>query len=139
MRNTKAIITILFLGLFTICSFQQAAFAQKKAKEKKDKKSKTTQPEPSQMSKEMYILSTRSGDVEAQTAQIAQMRKKKGKISIAESRNQFVKQRRKERKKLMEELKKPQYRDPSFFGHKKKPKKRPVGKQKLCKECGIYH
>lgn len=34
---------------------------------------------------------------------------------------------------------KPQYSDPSYFGHKKKPKKRPVGKRKFCKECGIVH
>jgi len=33
----------------------------------------------------------------------------------------------------------PQYSDPSYFGHKRKPKKRPVGKRKLCKECGIVH
>lgn len=34
---------------------------------------------------------------------------------------------------------KPQYSDPSYFGHKKKPKKRPVGKRKFCKECQIVH
>jgi hypothetical protein len=34
---------------------------------------------------------------------------------------------------------KPQYSDPSYFGHKRKPKKRPVGKRKFCKECGIVH
>ena len=33
----------------------------------------------------------------------------------------------------------PQYSDPTYFGHKKKPKKRPVGKRKFCKECGIVH
>ena len=138
MKDFKAIITILFLGLFTICSFQNDAYAQKQKKQK-GKKKKNVAPNPSQMSKEMYILSTRSGDVSAQEQHITKMRKKKGKMSIAEARNRFVDQRRKDRQKLMQELKKPQYRDPSFFGHKKKPKKRPVGKQKLCKECGIYH
>lgn len=34
---------------------------------------------------------------------------------------------------------KPQYSDPTYFGHKRKPKKRPVGKRKFCKECGIVH
>jgi len=33
----------------------------------------------------------------------------------------------------------PQYADPLYFGHKKKPKKRKVGKRKYCKECGIVH
>lgn len=35
--------------------------------------------------------------------------------------------------------KKPQYSDPSYFGHKRKPKKRPVSKRKFCKECLIVH
>ena len=34
---------------------------------------------------------------------------------------------------------KKKYKDPSYFGHKKKPKKRPVGKQKFCKVCRIKH
>ncbi len=35
--------------------------------------------------------------------------------------------------------KKPQYSDPSYFGHKHKPKKRSVKKRKFCKECRIVH
>ncbi len=42
-------------------------------------------------------------------------------------------------KKMAKEMKKPQYSDPTHFGHKKKPKKRPPGKKKFCKECGMYH
>lgn len=34
---------------------------------------------------------------------------------------------------------KPQFKDPTYFGHKKPPKKRPPGKQKFCKECGMKH
>ncbi len=34
---------------------------------------------------------------------------------------------------------KKRYKDPTYFGHKKKPKKRPVGKQKFCKTCRIKH
>ncbi|HPM30803.1 MAG TPA: hypothetical protein PLJ60_10765 [Chryseolinea sp.] len=34
---------------------------------------------------------------------------------------------------------KPQYSDPSYFGHKRPPKKRPPGKMKYCKECGLKH
>lgn len=45
----------------------------------------------------------------------------------------------KKRAKIAKGMKKPQYSDPSYFGHKKKPKKRPVGKRKMCKECGIVH
>lgn len=34
---------------------------------------------------------------------------------------------------------KPQYSDPLYFGHKRKPKKRPPGKRKFCKECHLTH
>lgn len=42
-------------------------------------------------------------------------------------------------KKKLKEMKKPQYSDPSYFGHKRKPKIRKVKKRKYCKECGITH
>lgn len=42
-------------------------------------------------------------------------------------------------KKKAKEMEKPQYSDPTYFGHKRAPKKRPVGKRKFCKECGIVH
>ena len=42
-------------------------------------------------------------------------------------------------KVLARKMKKPQYSDPSYFGHKRKPKKRPVGKRKYCRECEIVH
>lgn len=45
----------------------------------------------------------------------------------------------KEKKLAEKEMRKPQYSDPSYFGHKRKPKKRPPGKKKFCKECGLYH
>lgn len=36
-------------------------------------------------------------------------------------------------------LMKPQYANPAYFGHKKKPKRHAPGKIKYCKECGIRH
>ena len=42
-------------------------------------------------------------------------------------------------KVIARKMKKPQYSDHSYFGHKRKPKKRPVGKRKFCKECEIVH
>ncbi len=42
-------------------------------------------------------------------------------------------------KKMNKEMKKPQYSDPTYFGHKNPPKKRPPGKKKFCKECEIVH
>lgn len=42
-------------------------------------------------------------------------------------------------KKMAKGMKNPQYSDPSYFGHKNKPKKRKPGKKKFCKECQIVH
>ncbi len=52
---------------------------------------------------------------------------------------QRMKSNAKKYKKIERIKDRPQYADPSYFGHKRKPKKRPVGKRKLCKECGIVH
>jgi hypothetical protein len=52
---------------------------------------------------------------------------------------QRVKRVAKEQIKAEKELQKPQYSDPLYFGHKKPPKKRPAGKMKYCKECGMKH
>ena len=42
---------------------------------------------------------------------------------------------RKNEKNMMTE----QYTNPTYFGHKRPPKKRPADKMKLCKVCGIRH
>lgn len=72
-------------------------------------------------------------------------KKKKGK-SRYKSQQDLVKEyeermeaNAKRHKKEAKMAEKPQYSDPSYFGHKKKPKKRPVGKRKFCKECKIVH
>jgi len=43
------------------------------------------------------------------------------------------------KKKEMKLMSKPQFSDFSYFGHKRKPKKRPPSKMRYCKECGIRH
>ena len=45
----------------------------------------------------------------------------------------------KKRDVIARKMEKPQYSDPLYFGHKRKPKIRPVGKRKFCKECEIVH
>ncbi len=45
----------------------------------------------------------------------------------------------KKRNSLAKEYSKPQYSDPSYFGHKKAPKKRANGKKRKCKECHMWH
>lgn len=63
-------------------------------------------------------------------------KKKKTEVeAFRENLSKVYKQKKKEAK-LAE---KPQYSDPLYFGHKKPPKKRPIGKRKFCKECGLVH
>lgn len=53
--------------------------------------------------------------------------------------NAYVEASKRRYKKQEKYKDKPQYTDPSYFGHKKPPKKRKRGKRKLCKECGMVH
>jgi hypothetical protein len=69
---------------------------------------------------------------------------KKSRISVyydqkIEEYHTRMKENAKEYKKMAREMKKPQYSDPSYFGHKNPPKKRDVGKKKFCKVCELVH
>lgn len=55
-----------------------------------------------------------------------------------EARERMVANARKH-EKMAKEVEKPQYSDPSYFGHKNPPKKRKPGKKKFCKECRLRH
>ncbi len=50
-----------------------------------------------------------------------------------------MKQNSREYRKMAREMKKPQYSDPTYFGHKNPPKKRAAGKKKFCKVCELVH
>lgn len=69
--------------------------------------------------------------------------KKKKKVNWADQLvveyQERMKDNAKAAKKKAKEMEKPQYSDPSYFGHKRKPKKRPPHKMKFCEECGIRH
>ncbi|MCK5280496.1 MAG: hypothetical protein KAQ62_15750 [Cyclobacteriaceae bacterium] len=76
----------------------------------------------------------------------SKVKKKKVKYSISKDFDKKIEEyekrmedNAKKNQKIAKEMKKPQYSDPTYFGHKKKPKKRPPGKKKFCKECGMYH
>jgi hypothetical protein len=65
-----------------------------------------------------------------------------GRVSGVETQAEFqarMKAVAKEMAKRDRMMSKPQYSDPSYFGHKRPPKKRPVGKRKFCKECEMVH
>lgn len=45
----------------------------------------------------------------------------------------------KDKQRILKKLSKPQFSDPSYFGHKRKPKRRVPHKMKFCHECHIRH
>lgn len=85
-------------------------------------------------------------EIRESSAEKRASKKKKLKRSIARQFDQKIDEyyqrmedNAKRRERMAREMQKPQYSDPSYFGHKKKPKKRPPGKKKFCEECGIWH
>jgi hypothetical protein len=125
MRNLKVQLVILFVAIS--CS---TALAQSK-KEDPSKKGERVEYD-------------RGATYEVGTS--IKVRKKKSKYSLAgefdkkvEEFDKRMEANAKKYKKMAKEMEKPQYSDPTYFGHKKKPKKRPPGKKKFCKECEMYH
>lgn len=135
---------ILFFALTTF--FFAEVNAQSEKSRKKDKKEKKEEFDPFQQ---------RSNSILPHKAE--QKNAKSKKRSKKDSRGLFarlfnkdldnkvdefderMKQNAKRDKKMRRKMDHPMYSDPSYFGHKKKPKIRPVGKKKFCKECGIKH
>lgn len=122
MRLGQFIISALFI-LFSFHALAQ----------KKNTKNSQSQTQPSSID---------AFAPQRQYAPVQSKSKSKGCKTTYDAREDFYKRMEivaKNRRKAEKELMKPQYSDPSYFGHKKKPKKRPPGKTKYCKECGIRH
>lgn len=51
----------------------------------------------------------------------------------------LMKANKKKYAKMQKGMEKPKYSDPTYFGHKRKPKKRDADKRKFCKECSMIH
>lgn len=64
---------------------------------------------------------------------------KKKNLTPEEEFEQRMKANAKKYRKQEKMAEKPQYSDPMYFGHKRPPKKRPPGKKKFCKVCGMKH
>lgn len=73
---------------------------------------------------------------------IGKSRKSTKNITGIEETKDFEKRMKKtvrQNYKEEKEARKERYTDHTYFGHKKPPKKRPNGKKKFCKECGLTH
>lgn len=126
----------ILIPLFLIIFFSStAALAQSGGKKNKETPSHWDSP-------------TRDPDAifkggEAPAAKKTKKLSKKKKLKATDAALVKYEQQKKENAKkyaqMAKDARKPQYSDPSYFGHKKKPKKRPVKKRKFCQECGIVH
>jgi hypothetical protein len=117
---------LIVLLILISCSYSFAQSANKKSAKERNKKE-----------------IDRGATYEIKTDKV---KKKKSKYSISKGFDKKVEEyekrmedNAKKYQKMAKEMKKPQYSDPTYFGHKKKPKKRPPGKKKFCKECGMNH
>lgn len=126
----RILITLLLLTL----AF--STFAQSKKKRRKSANTEQNAPTTLEPGEEPYYPKKEYGPKKSRKS------RKKGGGPTYESQDEFearmretVKTIRKNEKNLM----RPQYTNPMYFGHKRPPKKRPPGKMKYCKVCGIRH
>lgn len=113
--------------LYLLLIFVVPAFGQKKQPEP------PRQNNPSSLSPEVPARSTHPPK--------ASRKKSSGKVtySLEEQYYDRVLSVAKERRRAEKVMQKPQYSDPMYFGHKRPPRKRPPGKMKYCRECGLRH
>ena len=142
----------IFIHFFAVSTFLvfvglTDSFAQEKGKTEKKKPAKAEVDNSFSPFKQESTFQTESSNQKKQKKKKTRKRGKKSDKhnylqSLDQKKEEFykrIKKNAKEDRKIARKMQKPQYSDPSYFGHKRKPKKRPVGKRKLCKECGIVH
>lgn len=88
---------------------------------------------------ESFAVKTESSSLKKKKRNIFSKKYSKNLNGGVKEFDQLMKSNVKKRAKIARKMQKPQYSDPSYFGHKRPPKKRPLGKRKFCKECGIIH
>jgi hypothetical protein len=107
------------------------SFAQSK---KKQKKSKSSPQQSTSLSP--YFPSE---DYEPEKKGKTKSKARKATYNAMDEHEARMKEVVKGHRKAEKERMKPQYSDPTYFGHKRKPKKNHPGKMKFCKECEIRH
>lgn len=114
---------ILFLLLSSL------AYGQKKKKKSARDESQATSVGPYYPEENKYVPKSKKG-------------KRRGNGVSREAINNYYDQRElvaKQKRKAEKTLEGPNYSDPTYFGHKRPPKKRKPADMKFCKVCGIRH
>ena len=135
---------LIFILFFTCLTFTSQAQSKKKSKEKRTEQAERDNsyapfsPAESAVDAGQRTEAKSSGKTKAKKESYYQIFNRRMDQKMVEFQKR-MKENAKEDRKEARLMKKPQYSDPMYFGHKKKPKKRPPGKRKFCKECGIVH
>jgi hypothetical protein len=116
--------------LLVLCA--TASFAQ--SKKKRNKKAESPQQQSTSLSP--YFPSK---DYEPEKKGKKKSKSRKATYNAMDEHENRMKAVVKDHRKAEKEMLKPQYSDPSYFGHKRKPKKRSPDKMKFCKICEIRH
>ncbi len=130
------------LALFTLLfGFHFSALAQKRKKKSDFEQEQIDDRISTRMGYEIEPEKRKSKLSKAESeAKGKKPNKIKTKVKPIIPTNEFVEKVTWKRQIAYEEAREdPTYGDPMYFGHKRKPKKRPPGKRKFCKECGMVH
>ena len=122
------------LRLICLCFILAVLATQSQAQSKRKKKSKSKQENATSVDPSF----PQEGQYQPKAKKVS--RKNRGITHNAQ--DNFYEQRKrvsKDKRKAELELSKPQNSNPLYFGHKRPPKKRPPGKMKYCKTCGLKH
>lgn len=134
---------VWLLVIFLSIAFYKPLFAQRVQRDQKVEKKKEKSPRYTERNAEY----DRGATYAIQPEKVSKKKHgRKKELTYSEQFDQKVKEyyermeaNAKKYKKMEKEMKKPQYSDPTYFGHKHPPKKRPPGKKKYCKICGMVH
>ena len=130
-------VAILIIGLFVAFSVS--------AQNSRDTGSGTPRPQYNPMDEEVFgpfLPNSKSQAKDYKKRKREAKKRKASSLTYDQAVRDFDKRMKAAAKRYKKEEKlarKPQFSNPLYFGHKRPPKKRPLGKRKLCKECGIVH
>ncbi len=135
-----------WIFLIALLSLAGVGYGQSSKREKKKSKTEKVAPRFDQQSNSYAPFTPEETREVVSPTKVKKKKKKsaydKFNITMEQKVGEFkdrMEANAKAEKKKLRQMDKPQYSDPSYFGHKRKPKIRKVKKRKYCKECGITH
>jgi hypothetical protein len=126
MMLIRAVLVFLLLALAITASLAQSS-------KKKKKNQPNISPEQSTTLEPYYPKKEYGPKIS---------KRKSDKFFVYDAEKRYYERRaevEKAKRKIEKQMMKPQFSDPSYFGHRKLPKKHKPKKMRFCRECGIRH